>query len=165
MKFTFDQTEDDIYDFTLSTLKSNKLIKHIGLGLLILILVNTCLSLVNNGLDFGALFNWIYPIILFTILWIFFFKAMMKRRFRDPNNKNLYIGNRTIEIADEEILIETPLAKSEVKWPAISKFRESKKSYLLYMGKSQAIIFPKRIFKSDKELNDFKNLVEHKLGL
>ena len=163
MKLNFEQTEDDLIDLSTNSLRSSKILKYIGLGFLIFVLVISGWILMNNGVGLKAFVNWLYPIVLLIVFWYFFFKRILKRRLADPGNKNLMIGKRTVELLDEEIVIETSLSKTEVKWPAISQFKESKNSYFLFMGKSKALIFPKRIFKTDEEVNDFKKLVDSKM--
>jgi len=164
MKFTFEQTKDDIIDLYSNMYRSSKLIKYVGIGFLIIVLVNVAMVLMNEGVGTTTLIKWLYPIVLFTFLWYFLFKFLMKRRLSDPDNKDLLIGSRTIELSENQIVMESPLSKSEVSWSAISKFQESKKAFYLYLGKSQAIILPKRIFKSDEKINEFKKLVNSKVA-
>jgi hypothetical protein len=41
-------------------------------------------------------------------------------------------------------------AKSEIEWPAISRFAEDKNVFLLYMAQAKFLVIPKRILSAEQ---------------
>lgn len=163
MKFEFEQTTDDILDLSKNSLRSSKLIKFVILGLLLFVLVSLVKILLQGGAGLSVLLSWFYPIVLFSVLWFFIFKYLLKKRLTDAGSKSTLLGRQIIELGIDEIRIENSASKTILQWAAISTLGESKKSYFLHLSKAQALIFPKRAFDSADAEDEFKKLVNEKL--
>jgi len=124
MKLEFEQKMEDIIDLSRDSLKSNNSIKYMGIIFLILILVNVAAGSMKDGINFESLLSWFIPIIIIGLIWYFIMKFVMKRKLNDPGNKKMMLGKRVIELLDEELLVETPIAKTTYKWSAITKLRQ-----------------------------------------
>lgn len=54
-------------------------------------------------------------------------------------------GDCTIEFAQDVIQTRMEHAKSELEWPAIRRFAEDEKAFLLYLAQAKFIVIPKRV--------------------
>ena len=164
MKFEFNQKVEDLFDLSKNSIRSNKMIKYIGILFLVLLLMNILPSLLKGGIDLNAIISWILPIIVIFLIWFGILKFAMNSQLKNPENRKVMLGKRVIELLDEEILVKTPISDTRYKWPAITKLRQSKNSYFLYIGKSQALIIPKRILESEEAKTELENFVNERIG-
>jgi YcxB-like protein len=60
---------------------------------------------------------------------------------------------------DSGIRIETEMSKSEAKWSALTKWKESKRSFVLYAQSSIGHVIPKRFFSSNGDIDGVRELL------
>lgn len=165
MHLSFQQSPSDLTDLTFHSLKQNPWIK-VFVTIFILGIGFNLYNLVNKE-DFQAaqVLSWLIPVVLIIIIWAFIIKIVNKRRFENPANKDVLIGQRDIELLEDEIRVKTPIADTTYQWSAITKLGQSKKNYFMFLGNTRAIIISKTAFQNDMEQQAFERLVSKKIDL
>jgi hypothetical protein len=65
---------------------------------------------------------------------------------------------QSYKISTDEINIANKTMEQRIKWKDIYKVKESKKSFFIYLGSTEALIIPKRFFRSENEIELFRKL-------
>ncbi|MEG4009861.1 YcxB family protein [Microcoleus sp. Pol11C1] len=65
----------------------------------------------------------------------------------------------TLEFNEEGIIYKTFSVESNIKWQLYTKFRETKKLFMLYQFPHVFNILPKRAFMSNEQLDQFRELL------
>lgn len=58
----------------------------------------------------------------------------------------------------------TPVVRNQSDWSNLERIEEKKEYFLLYPQKNISIPIPKRFFQSEAQVQEFRELVRHKLG-
>jgi len=67
--------------------------------------------------------------------------------------------------ADEESFrLQTTNSDTAVKWPALIKFRETRKFFLIYPSKRICYLIPKRAFADESQVKEFRELLDRKIN-
>ncbi len=94
------------------------------------------------------------------LLWNYvFLPAYSKRDFRKHPD---LAGPMLIRTGEEGIELEGENSKSYIKWPLITRFRETPRVLMLYIGARNFIAVPKRSL-SAAEQDQFRTLVQQKI--
>ncbi len=62
---------------------------------------------------------------------------------------------KKILATEDSLLVETWMAKEEIKWPAIEAIKRSQRLILIYVSKSTAVVVPKRSFARELDADKF----------
>jgi hypothetical protein len=87
----------------------------------------------------------------------------LRRQLRAGKNKAL-LGPQELQLLHDGVKRVHPLSESKVAWSAIEKLVSSQKYFGLYVGAAQALIVPKRSFKSLENEGSFRARVEQLSG-
>jgi hypothetical protein len=117
------------------------------------------LFLLLNGYNFYALFLFLIAIeTYFDILG----QLQAKNCYRA--NKNLLEDKLIASINEEGISIDSPSYDARRLWSGYIGFMESEDAFLLFSGKGIFSVYPKRIFNSPDQINQFRELITRKIG-
>ena len=135
-----------------------KLKRDIIIGFMLLIFGLICLYY------FEYSFIWILDIALSIVLLLISFSAyyiIPKLAFnRDPKLKDDY----NLIFNNDEIIFNTEKLNSTLEWKIYDKVLENTKFFLIYWGKYTFTVIPKRAFKDEMEINNFRNLLKEKIS-
>ena len=97
---------------------------------------------------------------IFWLLWPTILKrSWLKRDFRKHPN---FAVPQVLIVGEEGLQTSSELGGGIVKWPAFTKFKETKNLFMLYMGARMFRVVPKRAIPT-AQVNDFRTLVKNKL--
>lgn len=100
---------------------------------------------------------------IFFILFLkFFSRATLKAMINKNANSNL-LGDKTLEILEEGVVLVNENSELKVKWQGIEKIVEIKEYYFILLAELSSITIPKRCFKDSEELKPFMALLKDKL--
>lgn len=94
------------------------------------------------------------------ILWTLVFLPLHAKR--DFKKQPHMAGTKLVRADDEGLALESDLGKSENKWSLFTKFRETPRVFMLYVGARNFMIIPKRAL-SAVEQDQFRALVLRKI--
>lgn len=83
---------------------------------------------------------------------------------RDMLKLDRLLGEVEYKICDNELSIAKTGDVSQYKWGIFEKCVETEKSFLLYFDAGICEIFPKNVFKTPTEMNEFRSVLEAKIG-
>ncbi len=161
MKLTFEQTTQDVWDFTKHNLTRHRWLRLMVIFIIAMGLLSVVFSFQGNQSE--SLLSTILPLVLIVVIW-FFILRLIKRRMETGKGKDLFTGKRELELLDTGIRIWTPVSETVYQWSVISGLEQSTNNYFMYMGKNQAIIVPKSAFKNEAEKAAFEQLVNSKIS-
>ena len=78
------------------------------------------------------------------------------------NKDKALMSERTITLADDCFVSDTPFAHSEYRWPMVQKLARTGRHAFLYFNKESALIVPRRAFETDSEWNAFYDFCQSK---
>jgi len=79
--------------------------------------------------------------------------------------RNPSVKNTVTCWADEEgFNQQTTNSDLTVKWPAIIKFKETRNLFLVYPSKQFCYLIPKRAFKDESQVKEFRKLLDRKIN-
>lgn len=94
------------------------------------------------------------------VFWIAYLWPFMAYRTRATLKKTPGLqGNVRFQFDESGYALETMQARAEVKWAALSKWSETKKSFLLYQNPRIGSVVPKRFFQSPGDVDAARNLL------
>jgi hypothetical protein len=92
------------------------------------------------------------------------FRSAAERGMSDPMVRRLMDGV-TIELKPDRILSSTKVSAGWYAWDVVSAIVRRGDRAFFWLGQSQAIVVPRRVFRSDDEFNRFVELAcEYKYG-
>ena len=100
----------------------------------------------NTGAIFFIAFGYGYPLLLVAVL------------YRYSQNE-IFFTPRRLNIDEEKISSNFDDGYTEISWKHILKLKFMHGYWLLYISKNQFIYIPTSAFKSETDLNAFKNLL------
>lgn len=165
MKINYALVESDYVHFAsevpLNDLKKRN--KWFRVLLIVLLLVN-CIAFVWGWSDlFGVLLPFTICIFVWRfIIWFFFLRPEKVAAciLKNEKQRQLMLGNQSVELLDDTMIFITEAATTQFNWQSISELKETDKYIYLFMNQVSYIIIPKRVFKNELELADFKQIVE-----
>ncbi len=80
-----------------------------------------------------------------------------------PDNSSIF-NESTVTFSETGIIVKDELKEIKYQWKAILKKSESQNYYLLFLNAVQAIIIPKRVFKSADEKKEFEKILSQYLS-
>ena len=167
MELQFNQTEAHLYDFAKQHWKNilnTKVFRLVGVFILILLVLNILFAIINGStLPIQLWIEWLIPLAILVALWIFLIPIFMKRQFRNPATAKIALGERHIYLNEDKVIVKTPNSETSFDWNIITKLKDSKMSYFLYVGQYQAIIILKSVFINPTERTDFENFIANKI--
>jgi hypothetical protein len=112
--------------------------------------------------------NYLLPVwgLVFMFIAPRYIKKNLKRRLLKivkSVKKADIIGDRTISIDDAKIEAKGENSNSTMEWSSVLKFVEIEHYFFMYFSSNSGLIFPKRIFQSDNEMEDLLNMVSRKI--
>ena len=100
-------------------------------------------------------------VVVFWVLLRFVYRPLcFRREFRKSPN---FIHAQTLRADETGLLYTSDLGKSDVRWNAFTKFRETPNLFMLYFGGRLFQVVPKRAF-SGTTLEEFRALLEHNVA-
>ena len=129
-------------------------------------IVFVCVLLINMSWgvhSIGDLISTILPFVLLVGLWMFILKMVSTRLFKNEQQRELALGNQSVELLDEYILYTTETSVAQLKWKSVSELKETDKCIYLVINQVSTIIVPKRVFANESEVTNFKQIVERNM--
>lgn len=87
------------------------------------------------------------------------------RKFVGKDENSSILGERELEINDKEIVYVNDAGRSYCKWDSITRNAVTKEYFYLYTSSIQGYIIPKRLFSSQKEIDEFDKYLTEKIPL
>lgn len=84
--------------------------------------------------------------------------SQAKKISDNPENSAIFLST-TVVISETGILLEDALTARKFKWEAFLKKQENNNYYFLFYNSFEAIIIPKKVFKTDAEKRLFDSLL------
>lgn len=139
-------------------------LRQVGInGLVIAVLFYT------DIFQYNKLYLYIYLgiLIITTTLQIFSARANVKKQAEKiaaaTNNQSIFLETHA-DISEAGITIKDELTETKFQWRAFVRKQENADYYFLFSNSIQAIIFPKRIFKTIEEKAQFQKLLSEHLS-
>lgn len=126
----------------------------------VLIILVTAIG-ANLGFRQGAVtLGIVFFVFLFRLIYTFaLFPWWVRRDYRaHPNIQR----EHALRVDEEGLYLESEIGRIETRWPAYTRWRETKSLFLLYLGSRSFEIIPKRAF-SPQQLQEFRWLLSAKL--
>jgi hypothetical protein len=140
--------------------KSWWFIVSIPAGLILIALLITFITIQNPGIQWHGFQN-VIPFGLLLLVWLFLMAVMPYRTARKEYATKIYLREYvTYVFTPETINTSGTGISSSVSWKNITRFRETKSLFLLYLGPNGAINIPKRFFQSPEEMERWRQLVQ-----
>lgn len=158
MKLDIEITRLDYLDFNKYFFVKARLKKTIFTGLITVLSLQIILN--RNEFDLKAT---VVSTIACIVVYFFAIYFSILRTESKPKDDSPILGRKEMEFNDDSILCESPAVSSIVNWSAIKSLDEGRTAFYLFMDSNSAYIIPKRYFKSEEQLNEFKNLIQSKI--
>jgi len=119
--------------------------------------------------QYNKLYLYIYLAILLvaTILQILSARTNVRKQAEkiaaSENNRSIFLETHS-DISEAGITLKDEVSETNFQWRAFVKKQENDEYYFLFTNSIQAIIFPKRIFKSAEEKSQFQKLLSQQLS-
>jgi hypothetical protein len=150
-----DFLEFNEYHFLKFKLKTTVITSFIVLLGLLLILNNENFNLLKTIA--GSL---IYVLLFFSII-----KINLWETFKTPNENGEILGEKEIEITEESIQYNSKNTQTKRNWYTILFFKESQGAFYLYTDSVLAIVIPKRYFKNENDMYEFRKIVNENIEI
>ncbi len=101
-------------------------------------------------------------LLLFFAIWIF----AMQRRIKGsiaPADRAVILSERELGFEETSFFYKDANAESIYQWQAFQKVGQTPQLFLLYITNNSAVLVPKRIFETEKELFDFEVFLKRKI--
>lgn len=170
MRFEFKQKEEDIIAFNYFYFWSSPERRWfrwlVRFGPLV---VFTLISL-NNSPDprLWGIIN--YLLVAWGLVFAFIAPSYIKSRLRRRLDKVVktvkradIIGDRTISIDDDKIQAKGEHSQSTMEWSSVLKFVEIENYFFMYFSANSGLIFPKRVFTSENQMDALLEMVSRKI--
>lgn len=163
MELQFTQTQKHLQDLTRTHLKNHRVLMIAIIVFSLMIILSVATSVSQEGSSVGeALFSWLLPLGLMIFIWLFIVFVIRKRQLKGKDAQ-IATGERHLSLLEDKIIMKTPFTEGTFKWEIVSKLRQSKLCYFIYLGRFQAIIVPKEAFESGAQQQEFEQLVFSKI--
>jgi|GEM_PF-5119105 len=170
MQFEFDQSEEDIiafnYFYFWSSPERKWFRQFVRFGPLVLF----AFVAYRNQPVFAEWGILNYGLVLWGLLFVFIAPSFIKNRLKKRLNRIVstvkkadIVGHRTISIDDTKIEAKGENSRSTMKWSSVLKFVEIENYFFMYFSANSGLIFPKRVFKSENQMDDLLEMVIRKI--
>lgn len=170
MKFQFKQSEEDIIAFNYFYFWSSperrwfRWLVRLG-PLLIFFLIAY-----SNQPNIGH-WSWLnYMLVAWGVLFMFLAPSYVRSRLRRRLNRIVQsvkradiLGDRTISVGELKIEAKGTHSRSTMEWSSVQKFVEIENYFFMYFSANSGLIFPKRVFKSENQMEDLLKMVTRKI--
>ncbi|MGE5657476.1 MAG: YcxB family protein [Actinomycetota bacterium] len=155
MKLEYQLTLNDYVEASQAHLKSRSILLWIGSILFFLIGILSIIFNPAEGMGYCFVVLGIFYIPLIKLINRYQLTRLWKSQpsIREPIS---------LEVNEERINFKSPAFESNVKWQVYTKFRETKKLFMLYQSHHLFNILPKRAFVSNEQLDQFRELLRTK---
>ena len=161
MKLTTDISRQDFFEFNKFVFIKNRLKRTVMIGA---ISIGVLFFVLNDMND--TAFSWIafliYYILMGGIYYLAIYLALLRTK-KSPKADGTILGKKELEFTDDKIMYHTEDSEGSYKWTIIKELDESPKTIYLFFDTNMGIIIPKRIFKNEGEMAEFKELVSRKI--
>lgn len=99
-------------------------------------------------------------LLIFGFIWIFVFRQLRNRYKQAFDSQSALHRRKRTEFDEEGIVAITPLSRSETRWEAFDKYRETMNTFVLHHSDVSVEIIPKRAFKSAEDRDAFRSLLK-----
>lgn len=114
-----------------------------------------------------SLYIYVGVMLVITLMQIFNARLNVKKQAEKtaaaPGNQNFFL-DLTIDISDAGVISKNEIAETKYRWPAFIKKEENNEYYFLFTSDVQALIFPKRVFKTGTDRQQFEKLLSQHLS-
>ena len=69
-------------------------------------------------------------------------------------------GECKIQVTENGLIVESSVARSDIKWSGINSIKQTNKFILIYLTKRMAFVVPKRVFASETDANNFFSYIK-----
>lgn len=170
MKFEFKQNEEDIMAFNYFYFWSSPERKWfrwlVRLGPMLVF----GFIAYRNQPDFRQWGILNYGLILWGLAFMFiapsYIRNRLKRRLQrivESVKKADILGRRTISVGENTIEAKGEHSSSSMEWSSVQKFVEIENYFFMYFSANSGLIFPKRVFKSENQMEDLLDMVSRKI--
>lgn len=101
---------------------------------------------------------------LFGILPILMAVSIYFGVWKQAEKVSKVIEKATYTFSEQCIVAVTDSSFSQVNWNRLSKIRETEKDFVFYPQENVFFVIPKRFFQNEKQISNFRKLVNEKLG-
>jgi len=98
-----------------------------------------------------AIFWMVVPLLAVAMAWI-------------SKKNQILVAERTVQLRDDSIVVESVYYKTEIKWKALQKLARTQAYIYLYTAKSNAIVIPRRAFQNVQAWDEFFESCEKYAG-
>jgi hypothetical protein len=158
MKLQVEITRQDYSDLNKFHFVHTRLKKTIIMSILIL-----CFSQFILNYQHFDLIVTIISTILFVAAYSFGIIRSLNKTSNIPDKNGSILGTKDFEFTDDKIIYKSQNSEGSNDWSKIRNLQEGKKAFYLYMDTNMAILIPKRIFKDNTEMTEFRDLVNKKI--
>lgn len=154
----------EYFKLTLYFFLSQKIILRFFLFLFLLIGLSTFLGVVttSENLNIGSLLKGLFPIIVMFVLLIAFIFTYCLWLYK---SKSYFFQNVSYSFTDWGMIRQDEKMKLSKSWGDISKVKETKSYFLLYVGKMDFHIIQKEMFNTENETDSFRKMLESNMAL
>jgi hypothetical protein len=128
----------------------------------VVLLTGTMTFYIITGLgaaDWGVMLRTVSPYVLLLVLWVLLVGVMPYWKARRQFQSQSYFGNPiTYTFTPETIGGQVTGGSWQVAWKMVHQLRETRSLFLLYQASSIAVLVPKRFFRSQSEMNQWRQL-------
>jgi hypothetical protein len=110
-----------------------------------------------------SLLLWATWLAVFGIIWFCIFRVLgggVKKAWAGQPNSAL---PRTVEIREDRVFVVSMLERTEYLWPAFTRFRESRRLFMLYTSTHYLVIIPKRVFTDAAGIDFFRQITSSRI--
>ncbi len=169
MKIKYNLTENDYINFNICHMRNSKeLRKTIMINRFLVSLIFLLMPFILYNISDIPFLYWTITFILVYILWVSLYekyvyrinRKRIKRMLEEKNNDGL-IGERILEIDEENIKITNNSGESKFPIKSIKDIIEDEEYIFIYINSVSAIIIPLEVFKDKEDKERFKNLLNY----
>lgn len=159
MKLTIDITRRDYLDFNKHHFIKTRLFRTIITGVVTIAVLQYILS--RDGFDLNSC---IISSVASAITYFFAVYMSLLYTEKVPKDDGSILGLREFDFMEDEISCKTSTSSSHINWVSIKTIEKGRNAFYLYMDTNMALIIPKRYLKSEKEFNEFEQMVQTKIN-
>lgn len=136
------------------------------IGLIILIVTTDLISFFTkfHFLWNGILLRGTIPnFILLTSLYALVYAQQYYAIKHDFEKQPIFRDSVSVEMSEEGLEVKTSTSESKIKWSSFSYWKETPNLFLLYYPSKLHDLFPKRAFESDRQIDEFQEILASRL--
>ena len=169
MKIKYNLTENDYINFNICHMRNSKALrKTIMINRFLVPLIFLLMPFILYNISDIPFSYWAITFILIYILWVSLYekyvyrinRKRIKRMLEEKSNNGL-IGERILEIDEENIKITNNSGESKFSIKTIKDIIEDKEYIFIYINSVAAIIIPLEVFKDKEDKERFKKLLNY----